>query len=128
MLNYVRELLETDQYRVETAVGGLRALELVRSGLSPDVVLLDVNMPEMDGLETLTQLLELQPRLKVVMCSGTPNPRKALSALLMGAHDFLTKPFRHLYLSAAIERCLADRKGNEPVRWSVVQDIWETAT
>lgn len=127
MLQYVRTLLELDSYRVHTANGGLEAVQLVSQGLSPDVVLLDVNMPGMDGLETLRQLLQIRPTLKVIMCSGAPDPRKALEAFVSGAQEFLTKPFRHLYLSATLERCLANRSGRQAVPWNVVQEMWETA-
>lgn len=127
MLQYVRTLLELDSYRVQTANGGLEAVQLLTSGLIPDVVLLDVNMPGMDGLETLRQLLQIRPTLKVIMCSGAPDPRKALEAFVSGAQEFLTKPFRHLYLSATLERCLASRGGRPTVPWTVVQDMWDTA-
>ena len=127
MLHYVRALLESDCYKVETASSGTAALDQLRAGVSPDVVLLDVNMPEMDGLQTLRQLLQFRPALKVIMCSGIADPRKALTAFLMGAQDFLTKPFRHLYLSAALERCVHTRKDNKTVPWQVVQEMWEVS-
>lgn len=128
MLAYVRTLLELDSYRVETAASGLQALELVAAGLVPDLVLLDVNLPGMDGLETLRRLLQMHPGLKVIMCSGAPDPRKALEAFVSGAQEFISKPFRHLYLSATIERCLATRaNGRQSVPWQVVQEMWEMA-
>ncbi len=128
MLHYVRALLESDSYKVETAGSGNEALDHLRAGVSPDVVLLDVNMPEMDGLQTLRQLLQFRPGLKVIMCSGIADPRKALAAFLMGAQDFLTKPFRHLYLSAALERCVHSRRDNKSVPWQVVREMWEVST
>ena len=125
MLQFVRTLLELESYRVEVAISGVEAVEVVRGGLTPDVVLLDVNMPGIDGLETLRQLLQIRPTLKVIMCSGAPDPRKALEAFVSGAQEFLTKPFRQLYLSATIERCLAARSGRQAVPWNVVQEMWE---
>ena len=128
MRHYIRTLLELDSYRVESAANGLEAVALVSTGLAPDVVLLDVNMPGIDGLETLRRLLQIRPGLKVIMCSGAPDPRKALEAFISGAQEFLTKPFRHLYLSATLERCLAARSsGRQAVPWHVVQDMWEMA-
>lgn len=128
MRHYIRTLLELDSYRVESAANGLEAVALVNAGLAPDVVLLDVNMPGIDGLETLRRLLQIRPGLKVIMCSGAPDPRKALEAFISGAQEFLTKPFRHLYLSATLERCLAARSsGRQAVPWHVVQDMWEMA-
>lgn len=126
MRAYARTLLELDSYRVETAASGLQAVELVAAGLVPDAVLLDVNLPGIDGLETLRRLLQIVPGLKVIMCSGALDPRKALEAFISGAQEFIAKPFRHLYLSATLERCLAARSsGRQAVPWQVVQEMWE---
>ncbi|HSB74911.1 MAG TPA: response regulator [Terriglobales bacterium] len=125
---YLRTLLEMDSYQVQTAASGLEAVEMVGAGLAPDLVLMDVNMPGIDGVEALRRLLQIRPSLKVIMCSGSPDPRKALEAFVSGAQEFITKPFRHLYLSAAVERCLAARSsGRQAVPWHVVQDMWEMA-
>src|SRR2546425_4489694 len=69
MLRYLRMVLELDSYRVETANNGVEALQRVRNGTVPEVVVLDLQMPEMDGLKTLGRLLKLQPQLKVIMRS-----------------------------------------------------------
>ena len=128
ILRYVRTLLEADGYKVITADSGTEALAQLRSGLRPDAVLLDVNMPGMDGLETLRELLRLYPGSRVIMCSCEADPRKALNAFVLGAQDFLTKPFRHLYLSAALERCLNTNDGTRSAPWDMVRDLWEAAT
>ena len=123
MLRYLRTLLEIDGYDVETATSGREALGRVRSGLSPDVVLLDINMPGMDGLETLQELLDYQPDLKVIMCSCVTDPRKTMAAFLIGAQDFIPKPFRHPDLLAALERSLQSLGASTAVRWETVRDI-----
>ena len=56
MLRYIRTLLEVDDYKVETAATGEEALERVQKGLRPDLVLLDLLMPGIDGIQTLEQL------------------------------------------------------------------------
>jgi len=104
---YFRRLLELDRYLVETAGNGCEALQVVRDGFAPEVVLLDMQMPDMDGLETLRLLRSLQPDLRVVICSGEEDPEKIRQALLLGARTYLVKPVPHLYLSAALEGCLA---------------------
>jgi CheY-like chemotaxis protein len=106
MLRYLRLLLEVDSYQVETVSNGADALRRIRHGCSPAVVLLDVQMPGMDGLKTLRRLMKLQPDLNVIMCSGVDDPAKIRRATLLGAKAYLTKPVQHLYLSAAVERCL----------------------
>ena len=104
--NYLRFLLELDRYQVEIAGNGEEALLRLRNGCTPRVVLLDMQMPGMDGLETLRILRQLHPRAKVIMCSGVDDPDKIRQALSLGARAYLIKPVQHLYLSAAIERCL----------------------
>ena len=106
MLRYLRTMLELDCYQVESASNGHEAVERLRSRSDPGLVLLDLQMPGMDGLQTLRSLLKLRPGLKVLMCSGVDDPRQMRRAVALGAKDYLTKPIHHLYLSAAIERCL----------------------
>jgi len=114
---YLRTLLEMNAYRVETVSSGREALQSLRQGYAPEVVVLDVQMPGMDGLETLRRLQMLRPAPKVIMCSGEDDPQKIHEALSLGAHAYLLKPIKHLYLSAAIERCLnhhPERRPAEP--------------
>jgi CheY-like chemotaxis protein len=105
---YLRTLLEMDSYCVQTASSGYEALQRLRLGYAPQVVLLDLQMPGMDGLETLRLLQEFRPKPKVVMCSGVDDPDKIHEAASLGAHAYLLKPIQHLYLSAAVERCLQE--------------------
>ncbi len=105
---YLRMLLEVDSHRVDTASSGYEALHLLRHGYAPDVMLLDLQMPQMDGLETLRQLQEVRPKPRVIMCSGVDDPEKIREAVSLGADAYLVKPVQHLYLSAAIDRCIAE--------------------
>src|SRR5690348_2256012 len=106
MLRYIRTLLEVDSYKVETANSGNDALERVQRGLSPDLVLLDLLMPGLDGLQTLEQLRHVQPSMKVVMLSCVSDTRKVVQAVRLGAQDYLTKPFQKAELDAVIKQCL----------------------
>ena len=108
MRRYLQFLLELDSYQVETASDGREALERLRSGCAPAVTLLDSEMPGLDGLTTLSQLRALHPEIKVIMCSGIDDPEHIQRATSLGAQAYLTKPVQHLYLSAAVERCLND--------------------
>lgn len=103
---YLRAVLELNHYRVETADDGEAALQRVREGSTAAVVLLDMQMPGLNGLETLRHLRELRSDLKVIMCSGVDDPDQIHQALALGAQAYLIKPVQHLYLSAAVERCL----------------------
>jgi two-component system response regulator AtoC len=106
MLRYIRTLLEVDDYKVETASTGEEALQRVEKGLEPDMVLLDVLMPGIDGLETLEQLRQMRPGVKVVMLSCVNDTRKVVQAMRLGAQDYLTKPFQKAELDAVIDQCL----------------------
>jgi CheY-like chemotaxis protein len=118
---YLRALLELDSYHVETANSGYEALQSLRRGSAPDVVLLDLQMPGMDGLETLRRLRPLRPNSKVIMCSGLDDPEKIREAVSSGAHAYLVKPVQHLYLSAAVERCLTEGPAKRATEHLVAQ-------
>jgi two-component system, NtrC family, nitrogen regulation response regulator NtrX len=84
-------ILEDEGYQVVTAASGLEALETVREDL-PDLVLLDIWMPGMDGLETLEKLKTLFPYITVIMISGHGTIETAVRATKLGAFDFIEKP------------------------------------
>jgi two-component system response regulator AtoC len=110
MLRYIRTLLEVDDYKVETATTGEEALQHLEKGLQPDLVLLDVLMPGIDGLETLEKLRQKRPGMKVVMLSCVNDTRKVVQAMRLGAQDYLTKPFQKAELDRVIDLCLGQGK------------------
>ncbi len=114
MLRYIRTLLEVDNYKVETATTGEEALERIQKGMDPELVLLDVLMPGIDGLEALEQIRQLKPSAKVVMLSCVSDTKKVVQAMKLGAHDYLTKPFQKAELDAVIDQCLGRNQQNHP--------------
>src|SRR5579863_7265823 len=110
MLRYIRTLLEVEDYNVETASTGEEALQKVEKGMEPDLVLLDVLMPGIDGLETLEQLRQKRPGVKVVMLSCVNDTRKVVQAMRLGAQDYLTKPFQKAELDRVLDLCLGQGK------------------
>jgi two-component system nitrogen regulation response regulator NtrX len=84
-------ILEDEGYQITTASTGAEALEKAREDL-PDLVLLDIWMPGMDGLETLGKLKDLMPNLTVIMISGHGTIETAVRATKLGAFDFIEKP------------------------------------
>ncbi len=112
MLRYIKTLLEVDDHRVETASTGEEALEKVQKGLTPDLVLLDLLMPGIDGLETLESLRKLHPGTKVVMLSCVNDTKKVVQAIRLGATDYITKPFQKAELDAVIDQCLGTNQQN----------------
>jgi len=111
MLRYIKTLLEVDDYKVETATTGEEAIQRVEKGLEPDLVLLDVLMPGIDGLQTLEQLRQLKPGVKVVMLSCVSDTHKVVQAMKLGAQDYITKPFQKAELDAVINLSLG--QGNQ---------------
>src|SRR5271169_2635588 len=112
MLRYIRTLLEVDDYKVETATTGEEAVQRVEKGLRPDLVLLDLLMPGIDGLQTLEQIRTLQPGVKVVILSCVGDTRKVVQAMRLGAYDYLTKPFQKAELDAVLSQCLGANHQN----------------
>ncbi len=106
MLRYLQTLLEVESYTVDAVSSGEEALTKLQQA-APDVVLLDVLMPGgMDGLQTLEQMRERYPQLKVIMLSCVSDTRKVVQAIRLGAQDYLTKPFQKNDLEAVIQQCL----------------------
>ena len=103
----LRMILEFEHYRVEEAASGRQALRRVMTR-PPAAVLLDIKMPEMDGLATLSRLREQGHDMPVVMISGHGDIAAAVEATRLGAYDFLEKPLERdrvlLALRNAVER------------------------
>src|SRR5438105_14320474 len=112
MLRYIKTLLEVDDHFVETASTGEEALDRVQKGLIPDLVLLDLLMPGIDGLETLEALRKVQPTAKVVMLSCVNDTKNVVQAIRLGATDYITKPFQKAKLDAVIDQCLGTNQEN----------------
>jgi two-component system nitrogen regulation response regulator NtrX len=89
--NTLREILEYEKFTVELAEHGAEGLEKYRSG-SYDIVLCDIKMPEMDGLEVLEKIFESEGDTQVIMISGHGNIDNAVEAIKKGAYDFIEKP------------------------------------
>lgn len=103
--NLMRMNLELDGYIALTAEDGPTALELFEKE-SPDVVLLDVRMPGMDGIRVLGEMREMNPEAEVIIITGHGDMDMAVEALRKEASNFLTKPVSEELLSLAVKRCL----------------------
>jgi two-component system KDP operon response regulator KdpE len=108
---FVRAELEAQGYRVLTAGGGAEALARVEDD-RPDLVLLDLMMPEMDGFETLRRLRERSP-VPVIMLTARAGDLDKVRGLQSGADDYVTKPFNPEELTARIAAVL--RRGQAAV-------------
>lgn len=106
----VRQLLryyleeETGDFTVSEAANGREALSEIREdGGDPEVVLLDLSMPEMGGFETLKRITDLERPLVTIVLSGMDGEQKKLRAFELGAVDFVTKPFSPAVLAARLK-------------------------
>src|SRR5256886_16400076 len=92
VLDAITEYLEREGYAVTRAVDGEEALRRVENE-RPDLVLLDVRLPRVSGLDVLRRLREDHPRVPVVMLTGLDDEAQARRTLQMGAVDYIRKPF-----------------------------------
>lgn len=99
---YLQTLLEVDGFDVQTVSSGKEALGKINAGERPDFIILDVLMPEMSGLDTLKELMQLDRSLNVIMLSCSNEVGTVVEAIRIGAHDYLTKPFEKTELDAAM--------------------------
>ncbi|MFQ3646265.1 MAG: response regulator transcription factor [Aggregatilineales bacterium] len=104
MIGFIRMNLELEGHQVIEAHTGLEALEAVRTQL-PDLILLDVMMPEIDGFETLRMLREFS-NIPVIMLTAKGDENDKVYGLELGADDYVTKPFGPRELSSRIKAVL----------------------
>ena len=102
----LRDLIEKAGFRVVgEASNGEEAIELFQDK-RPDVVLLDITMPKMDGITALKKLLEIDPKANIIMCSALGQQRLIVEAIQLGAKDFIVKPFRPERVISSIKKTL----------------------
>jgi DNA-binding NtrC family response regulator len=102
------ERMESRGVGVDTAASGGEALEKVKDK-SYDAIILDLAMPEMDGIETLKRMLADNPDLQVILLTGHATLAKGVEAMKLGAMDFLEKPAEIQKLMEKIEKAKANR-------------------
>ena len=83
--------LKKRNYHVETSTSGPAAIEFIRNN-PVELVVLDVQMPGMDGIETLSEIKRIDPSIGVVMLTGHANIEAAIAGMELGAFDYLMKP------------------------------------
>lgn len=103
----VREVLSDEGYRVIDTADGARVLDLIQRE-KPRLVLLDIWMPEMDGIELLKEIKAYKPGIDVVMISGHGNIHTAVTATKFGAFDFIEKPLSLDGLLLTVRRALGE--------------------
>jgi len=111
IVNIVRAYLEREGYRVYTAMDGLVALKAARA-FRPDLIVLDIMLPEMDGIEVLRRLRQ-ESDVYVLMLTARADETDKIVGLTVGADDYLTKPFSPRELAARVKAILRRGRGGD---------------
>jgi two-component system chemotaxis response regulator CheY len=97
------QVLTDNGYSVVEAGNGVEAISAYQKS-KPDGVLLDITMPDMDGIQTLKEILKMDPGAKVSMCSAMGQQSMVIEALKSGAKDFVVKPFDVARVIGAVKK------------------------
>ena len=104
MRKMLKDIFDKNGYEVVgEAENGLEGVEKYKE-LKPDLVTMDVTMPEMDGIEALKSIRALDPEAAVIMCSEVGQQTVVIQAIQNGAKDFIVKPFEPERVVQAVER------------------------
>jgi diguanylate cyclase (GGDEF)-like protein len=114
-LSIIAEALRWDGYQVQTAISGPEGIDLIERW-SPDLILLDVNMPGMNGMETLQSLRQKEQYVSVMFISGNTSTEHVVAGLDSGGDDYIPKPFDPLELLARVRTQLRIKDLNDQLR------------
>lgn len=98
---------------VKTALNGSEALKVLEKDPNVEVVILDVKMPGMDGVETLKEIKKRHPLVEVIMLTGHATVETAIDGMKLGALDYLMKPCEMEVLMAKVEEAAARKRSHE---------------
>ncbi|MCR5669472.1 MAG: response regulator [Butyrivibrio sp.] len=104
MRELIRGALPVEEYQiVGEATSGDKAVEMYKE-LKPDVMLLDINMPKMNGIDALSAIIDYDKDAKIIMCSDQKYESMIVMALKKGAKDFVVKPFTSYDVLLAVKK------------------------
>lgn len=102
----LKDLLSKGGYTVVAeAVDGRDAIEKYKTH-KPDIVTMDITMPEMDGIEAVKGIREIDPQARIIMCSAVGQKANVMESIKLGAKDFIVKPFQPDRVLEAIQKVL----------------------
>jgi two-component system, chemotaxis family, chemotaxis protein CheY len=102
----IKDILIKNQYEIaDEAFDGINAVEKYISS-NPDIVIMDITMPNMDGIQALTEIKKIDANAKVIMCSAMGQEGMVVEAIKSGAVDFIVKPFKSDRIIEALNKAL----------------------
>lgn len=107
MRNVLKHILTHEGYEVAEAANGEEALRRYAEE-QPDLVTMDLVMPDMDGIETVRELKQRDPAVRVIMCSGLDQQAMVMDAIRAGASDCIVEPYRPRRVLEAVHKALDD--------------------
>jgi len=114
--SYLSELLTSCGYAVECAESGDQAVARLNGGYVPSVIVQDIVMPGINGIEVLESVKKINPTIPVIILSAAGQTKTVVDAMKLGAADFLVKPFEEQELELAIENVVEKQKLKEEVK------------
>ena len=103
----VKDILVKNGFQVlGEAENGAKAIEKYKE-LSPDLVIMDITMPEVDGIQAVKEIKKINPNAKIVMCSAMGQQAMVIEAIQAGAKDFIVKPFQADRVVEAVRKVLS---------------------
>jgi len=105
ILDFLRNMFHADGYEVVIALNGGEAIESVKNE-TVDLVITDLRMPEMDGMEVLRELKKLKPSIPVIILTAYASDETAIEAKKLGAFTYIAKPFNVAGLLGIVKRAL----------------------
>lgn len=113
--NSLKVALGKDGYKVSVAESGSEGLDILKIN-SPDLVLLDIRLPDIDGIEVLKKIRQADPDIIVIMMTGYGTVENAVKAIKLGAFDYVNKPFKMKTISTIIKLALETQQLKREVR------------
>jgi len=104
--SYLSDFLTSCGYSIDCAESGDQAVARLSAGYVPSLMVLDIVMPGINGIEVLESLKKINPSIPVIILSASAQPKTVVEAMKMGVADFLVKPFEEQELELAIQNVL----------------------
>lgn len=102
----IRDVLSKNGYEIlGEAENGQKAIEKFKE-LNPDLVIMDITMPEVDGIQAVKEIKKISPEAKIVMCSAMGQQAMVIESIQAGARDFIVKPFQADRVLEAVKKVL----------------------